>query len=121
MVKYWKNEKEINLSDVAGIGACSRAVTVAGNDVYVTGAEKGTDYNLAPKYWKNGKEVNLSTTIRKRNGYAEAIAVAGNNVYVAGEENNGLCDVAEYWQNGKVIRLSDGKHNAAAYAIAVVR
>ena len=68
-----------------------------------------------------GDKITLSSEKRVRNGYAEAIAVAGSDVYIAGEEWGAKCNIAKYWKNGEAVYLSDGIHNAAAYAITVVR
>jgi hypothetical protein len=52
--RYWKNNKQINLTDGAGQNGLAHAIVVHGNDVYVAGTEGPT-----AKYWLNGNAVNL--------------------------------------------------------------
>jgi hypothetical protein len=55
---YWKNDKEVNLTDGTQYAEAT-SIVVSGADIYVAGYEYNGSYYVA-KYWKNGKAVPLS-------------------------------------------------------------
>jgi hypothetical protein len=107
----WKNGKVQTLTDGKKEAQAS-GIAVEGNDVYVSGHEKGNGNKYVAKYWKNGTAINLTDGITN-NANAWGIAVSGTNVYVAGYDGG-----AKYWKNGIVVDLLGG-FSSSAQAIAV--
>ena len=109
IVKYWKNEKEIPLSD----GKHTTHVTamfVSGSDVYIAGIENTGKENMAV-YWKNGEKVTLTDGSKEAHG--QSIFVSGSDVYIAATEGG----IAKYWKNGKEIPLSDEYSSACSIVV----
>lgn len=110
--KVWKNGTEQSLSNTTGTDL--KAITVSGNDVYITG-------NVGVRtirYWKNNTHIDI-TVPAGREIYATGIAVENNDVYVSGYESNGILLTAKYWKNGSEVILGDGIRHSYTGGIAV--
>ncbi len=109
---YWKNGQVVPLPSNGMAFASS--IFVVGNDVYVAGAEFGSQ-NVPSRamFWKNGQPFYLTGPALAE---AKAITVSGNDVYVAGKE----LGVAKYWKNGQAVALTNGQFDAEATDILVI-
>jgi hypothetical protein len=98
---YWKNGKQINLSN----NADANAMVLSDTNVYIAGAIYSGADEMAT-YWKNGKQIQLE---KGGISHASGIAVDGSDVYCSGDHFGPLYsgrDTAVYWKNGKRTALS---------------
>lgn len=116
VAKYWKNEKEVVLTDGTHWAEAS-SIYVVNNDVYVAGTEENGSNIKVAKYWKNGISISLSNGLKEAK--AVDIVVIDSDVYVAGTEFDGTKNIAKYWKNGQGVPLSDGSQDADVSAIAI--
>lgn len=116
VAKYWKNEKEVTLTDGTKWAEAS-SIYVVNNDVYVAGTEENGSNVKVAKYWKNGISISLSSGLK--DAKAVDIVVINSDVYVAGTEFEGTRKIAKYWKNGQGVSLSDGSQDADVSAIAI--
>lgn len=124
-VKYWKNGIDVVLPG----GHYANSIAVSGNDVYVSGGAEIygiMESHSVAVYWKNANMVRLSNDSDISN--ASAIAVLDNNVYVAGRFRKtipaflrGEPFLAASWTNGAAEPITDGKEDAFANSIFIVR
>ncbi|MDO4726989.1 MAG: hypothetical protein Q4A56_07225 [Porphyromonadaceae bacterium] len=112
----WKNSEPEELTDVKN-DALANSVFVAGSDVYVAGAELKDDIIVA-KLWKNSKVKDLESY---QGAEAYSVFVAGSDVYVVGLVHKEGQGVAMLWKNGEPTELTDGKEDAGAFSVFVVR
>lgn len=110
--KFWKNGTELSLSNSSG--TILKAITVSGNDVFITG-NAGT---RTIRYWKNNTHTDI-TVPAGREIYASGIAVENNDIYVSGWESTGTVLIAKYWKNGNEVVLGDGIRHSYTGGIAV--
>lgn len=101
---YWKEDTGIVLPDVPSPGHTARALTIAGDDIYVTGTGgEYPDLNKGVIYWKNSDTgvhlVPHEVTIHQSSGLA--IGVSKGDVIIAGY----LDFNATEWKNGKATEL----------------
>jgi hypothetical protein len=113
---YWKNGAETSLGQ-----SSPSAITVVGQDVYVSGVmPKSNSYNLAV-YWKNGTVVPLTKGLS--DAKASSIAVSGSDIFAAGYEDKlsepNISQIAKYWKNGNKVVLSDSSNKALASSIII--
>lgn len=117
IAKIWKNGTPSYLPTLTSgyENSSASCVFVAGNDVYVAGAEYNGRNGLAV-LWKNGKATSLATN----RSAAQSVYVSGSDVYVAGFEDNdkGIL-VAKLWKNGKVVFHTDGSQNAIFHSVII--
>ena len=96
---YWKNGSYVNLG---GSNSVARSVFVSGDDVYVAGAQRNSNYQTIFKYWKNGTAVDLYDASPNLLNNDISIAVTKNGeVHVASLHfrTSGGYEYT-YWTNG---------------------
>ena len=76
------------------------ALTIANNNVYVSGYENSGTIESTAVYWKNGAPVEIA-----KPAWAYDVTVVNNDVYVAGEKlllagNSPFGSYATFWKNG---------------------
>lgn len=118
VAKIWKNGVLTTLSKPTSTRAGTTGLTIAGNDVYVTGVEQepGNTYSKAV-YWKNGVAVYLSDGAGPAS--TSPVYIFGTDIYLAGAITVGTIRKAVYWKNGTMTALTDGTRNAGAGTILV--
>jgi len=116
---YWKNGKEVKLSDGTR-GAFANSIFVTNNnDVYIAGTMYTDGLDSGPfkaLSWKNGVVTNLDNNPQSVFSEAYAISVLGNDVYVGGYTTNGP-NLATYWKNGTPVVI--GGSNSTIYSLSV--
>ncbi len=112
--EYWKNGKEVLLSDTTQ-DAHATAAAVNGNDLYITGDTRDLPSAFqAAVVWKNGVQTKLPTV--GQSGFTTGITIVNNDVYISGFDYHGTTS-AKYWKNGTQVFMNG---DAAATSIAVV-
>ncbi|GGA97040.1 hypothetical protein GCM10011511_20430 [Puia dinghuensis] len=122
--RYWKNGVPVNLTKGLVESSGGRVISypettgisVAGTDVYVSGAIDGASQNQS-LYWKNGEVTRLSQP--GSFSRANSIYVTGNDVYVAGYVDSNNTSYATYWKNGARVTLGLGSRGSNANYITV--
>jgi len=116
---YWKNGKEVKLSDGKNAGYANSIFVTGNNDVYVAGTMY-TDGLFSGPFkavsWKNGVITNLDNNPQSLFSQAYAITVSGSDVYVGGYTTNGGNN-ATYWKNGTPVVI--GGNNSTIYSLSV--
>lgn len=114
VIKYWKNGNAVTLPLTVSTNANFYDITVAGNDVYVSGNEfdpSGT-FSRAMIY-KNTTAMPLTNSLPPANAWG-GVAVNGSDVYAGGMiYNTPFISTAIYWKNGAAVTLGDGITNSA--------
>jgi hypothetical protein len=118
VARYWKNNKQFDLSfsTTGYLGQqveYAEGIAVSGNDLYICGFGSSgknpiTGLNYIAKYWKNGVSVNLTDGFTI--AYATGIGIAGADVYVTGTESTTEFrqTFGKYWKNGVGVILPGG-------------
>ncbi|HVV55321.1 MAG TPA: hypothetical protein VHC47_08355 [Mucilaginibacter sp.] len=119
---YYKNGIFIRVADDTLVNSEAYGLVVAGNDVYVAGAEPAPgSKNFKAVYWKNG--VSHFLDYGCGNGYSTAndIAVVGNDVYVIGDytDLNTHHTSGIIWKNGIAHNLDFNGYQTGARGLAV--
>ncbi|MDJ1482486.1 hypothetical protein QNI16_18425 [Cytophagaceae bacterium YF14B1] len=118
--KYWKNGKEIRLTNGENMKWVN-AIFVGNKEVHVVGVlelEPPLSKASSPvaMYWKNGEQIRLSG--KNKNDLVASVYVSGQDVYVAGSGFE-FPSIAKYWKNGKEVLLTDGTKDASASSVFV--
>jgi hypothetical protein len=111
---YWKNGTPVILTPENGEAT---AISVVGNNVYVSGFisfDNGDHYGVV---WKNGVISYLSEGANL--SMANALVVSGQNVYVGGYLVQDGKTYATYWKNGNPVLLSSGENFAHVRSLAI--
>ena len=124
-VTYWQNGVGFDLSDPTITYSTAKALTLSGNDVYVTGIAYINNFErLVPIYWKNKEPAKKITAGLIGSGSGTSIAVSGQDVYITGRSYNPAASSFGgspcYWKNGVVTYLfSDINQPLAGIANAI--
>lgn len=113
---YWKNGVATRLSNVFSY---AYSVVTSGNDVYIAGMVRASNYNYIAVYWKDGIMHKLTDSTFSSD--ANSIAVKDGDIYVSGtiEQPNFFERSAIYWKNGIATRLSGVEYASSANCIAL--
>lgn len=106
---YWKNQKEIPLTQDTTGNTFANSIALDGNDVYVVGFQQQSFKNDHAIFWKNGIATSLADD--DRSSYANAITIVNGDVYIAGAEEK-----AAYWKNGQ-LNLLDGDEATSIFVV----
>ncbi|HVW12902.1 MAG TPA: hypothetical protein VHB54_03720 [Mucilaginibacter sp.] len=121
---YYKNGVFIRATTDTLVSTSATAVTVSGNDVYVTGSEVTKQFpHGQAAYWKNGVThlLNYGLATGEQTSVAYDLAVSGSDVYVIGvyTDPNAGHSSGIIWKNGVAHNLDFAGVNTFAYGLAV--
>ncbi len=114
----WMNGKSsitINSQNIMPISLSG--ITMAGSDVYVSGAIMNAKGVPTPYLWDDGEAEQLPAN--GGNGEATCCFYANGNVYAGGYINTGNKNIAAIWNDEILTTLTDGTSNSVVNAIYV--